>query len=570
MGLIKMYFKVAWDFIVGIFSIALDLITGHWGQAWTDCKTMCVQIWNAIWTFLSGSWDDIKQLAIQTFDNILQFLSTTWRATKNEAVTDWNAIRAFLIGLYRDCYNDVVQAFGTIVTWFKGVPGRIIAALGNLGSLLLGAGEAIIGGLISGIKVAMGKLGSVVSGIAGFISGLKGPLPKDRILLIPHGQAIMAGLISGITSQQAALASVVTGIAQSIPDTVSTLLRIASPSLTMADIGLQIGQGLIAGLEGTASQVSSAAAKLATDIEDAFELGDISQGTASSLTAWMEKDNAKLQSLATQRATLEATIATADKYAASVTSSALSFVGVGNLTSDQTDTSAGIAGGLAANLQQLTQFSSDLKKLGKLHLNATTLGQIISAGPVAGDQMAQALISGPLSYINSINSTMSQVNSVATQLGYSAANAMYDTGKNAGKGFLSGLESSLSSLNDAMSKMAKNMIATIKRELKISSPSQVMAEVGGNIALGLVQGIEGGKGRVSVAMAGLAGSLSGSSAGTAGGAAGGTTINVSVSVPAGFIGSEQQLSQALFLVMQKVVLQNARRNTTNGLSLSLR
>ena len=35
--------KVAWDTIVAIVSVALDLVTGHWGRAWDDMQ----EIWRA-------------------------------------------------------------------------------------------------------------------------------------------------------------------------------------------------------------------------------------------------------------------------------------------------------------------------------------------------------------------------------------------------------------------------------------------------------------------------------------------------------------------------------------------
>jgi len=566
---VKLVAKIGWDIIVGIFSVALDLITGHWAQAWDDCKATATQVWNAITAFLGTSWDALKTLAIQTWQNILAFLETTWDTIKNNAILTFDQVRQFLITVWDDCYADVVHAWGTVVTWFKAVPGKIIAALGNLGSLLLGAGEAIIGGLIQGIEDSMGKLGGVVSGIAGFIKHLKGPLPKDLVLLTEEGQAIITGLINGIQSKQGDLGSAVAGIGTGIADVFADAMGISSPSKVFYEFALQITQGLIQGLEGTVSQVKAAAAKVAADLKDAYEDSDMSYATSSYYTKFVEADNSRLQKLATQRAALQATITTADKYAASVTSSAVSFASLSNLTSDQTTTAAGIAGGLATNLAQIRQFSKDLTALGKLGLNQTTLDQIIQAGPVTGDQMAQALLSGPRSYIGQINKTTSAISAAATQLGDSAADAMYDSGKDAGKGFLSGLEGQVSAINAVMKKIAANMVATIKNELKIHSPSQVMSDLGSYIALGLAQGIEGGKDRVGAAMTGLAGSLAGP-AGSAGGPGGNTVINVSVSVPAGFIGSEQQLSQALFLVMQRVVLQNARRNTTNGLSLSAR
>ena len=97
--------------------------------------------------------------------------------------------------------HSIASKFDEAVSYIRGVPHRILAALGNLGSLLFNAGKAIVQGLINGIKSMFGALGSVASSIGHFIAGLKGPLPKDLTLLVPHGQAIMTGLMDGMRSR---------------------------------------------------------------------------------------------------------------------------------------------------------------------------------------------------------------------------------------------------------------------------------------------------------------------------------------------------------------------------------
>ncbi len=65
--------------------------------------------------------------------------------------------------------NAVSKGAGDAVGWFKGLPGRITGALGNFGSLLYGAGQNVIRGLINGINSMIGSVGSAISGIADMI-----------------------------------------------------------------------------------------------------------------------------------------------------------------------------------------------------------------------------------------------------------------------------------------------------------------------------------------------------------------------------------------------------------------
>jgi TP901 family phage tail tape measure protein len=102
-----------------------------------------------------------------------------------EIIQHWGKVKAFL---------------GKVVSWFAALPDRILGAIGDLGGLLVGAGKAIIQGLLDGIGSMVGKLTSKLHSITNLIPKHKGPLDKDRMLLTPAGKAIMDGLIHGIES----------------------------------------------------------------------------------------------------------------------------------------------------------------------------------------------------------------------------------------------------------------------------------------------------------------------------------------------------------------------------------
>ena len=94
--------------------------------------------------------------------------------------------------------NSIQEGFNSAVEWVSGIPGQILSALGDLGSLLWDAGSSIINGLWEGMQSAASGFFDWVGGIAGTIQSLKGPLPYDRKLLIPNGMAIMSSLERGL------------------------------------------------------------------------------------------------------------------------------------------------------------------------------------------------------------------------------------------------------------------------------------------------------------------------------------------------------------------------------------
>ncbi|WP_046495082.1 phage tail protein [Streptomyces odonnellii] len=103
-----------------------------------------------------------------------------------------------------------------LISYVRSLPGRIKAAIGNLGGLLTGVGRSIIQGLINGVTGMIGALKSKFSSITSMIPDWKGPMAVDLKLLGPSGQALMSGLMGGIDQQVPALQRQLRGITSGI------------------------------------------------------------------------------------------------------------------------------------------------------------------------------------------------------------------------------------------------------------------------------------------------------------------------------------------------------------------
>jgi len=283
-------------------------------------------------------------------------------------------------------------------------------------------------------------------------------------------------------------------LASSVKPTTSSSTKPAA-----ADLKTLLASGIQAELAGTAAQVKSATQALVSAITTDEGAGVISRPGGSALSQWLEADSSKLQSLANKRASILAQIKAGQALASSVASSIRSSDDL------QTASAGGWNGGpqtnqqIVANLQmdvqQINAFSRNIKKLGQMGLNKTYLSQLIQMGPQAGGQLAEQLAGSGLGEIRQINSAESSIVSSSAYLGKTAANEMYDSGANAGKGFLSGLESQQAALEKMMQKLAATMVNTVKKELGIHSPSTVGREIGRNFAdshgMGLLDGMSG-------------------------------------------------------------------------------
>lgn len=96
--------------------------------------------------------------------------------------------------------NGVTQGAANILSFFGELPGKILSALGNVGSMLLDAGASIMQGLLDGILDGFSGIADFVGGIGGWIVEHKGPPSYDAKMLIGNGQLIMQGLGTGLVS----------------------------------------------------------------------------------------------------------------------------------------------------------------------------------------------------------------------------------------------------------------------------------------------------------------------------------------------------------------------------------
>ncbi|MFJ5644033.1 phage tail tape measure protein [Streptomyces sp. NPDC093223] len=272
-----------------------------------------------------------------------------------------------------------------------------------------------------------------------------------------------------------------------------TRLRAAQRELQAAEISLRnaqrsaktsiantIATGLAKTLStGTSSAIGSAIKSLATKLLNAGY---------TKTAASVQKKGGQLQSLATRKASIASQIAAANQYATDQAGNINDFLSISG-------TSAASVGDLIsqATSQQKTasSFVTLSKSLKARGASKALLQQLSDAGP--GSQLAALLGAKTTTTqdIAKLNKLMASGGKLATGFGKDMADLMYDSGKDAGKGFLAGLKAQEAALGKQMAKLAADLVKQIKKALKIKSPSGVFRdEVGKNVVLGMVHGID--------------------------------------------------------------------------------
>jgi hypothetical protein len=154
--------KAAWEFIrtivesaikvvQGIIQTVLALINGDWGKAWDGIKQILAGVWDAMRGVVQFALDAMRGV----IGGILSTIAEVWRGA-------WQGIKDFLAGIWTDIGVAVLKGISSVVEFVKGLPGRVLGAIGDLGRLLYEKGKQLIGGLVSGIKDAAGGVGKAI------------------------------------------------------------------------------------------------------------------------------------------------------------------------------------------------------------------------------------------------------------------------------------------------------------------------------------------------------------------------------------------------------------------------
>lgn len=479
-----------------VIGAALGVIKGIWSGAWNGTKQIASAAWGVIKAVVSAGASAVKGFVLSSINSAKSAMSAGWNAIKSAVSTAWSRIK-----------STVSTGVSNVVTTVRGLPGKAKSALGNIASLLVGAGRDMVRGFVDGI-----------------------------------GQGI-----SWVTDKARS-------IARAAVDAAKNALGIHSPSKVFKQIGKFVGDGFAQGLQGTEARVQStvtkmvgllrreaqekgkAGARAKKALQTVYKLDDRALAVARARTVVTEKLSAaqeKLNELVKQRADYQASVTDSARQYASITS-------VGSLD-EKPQTTANIITGLTERLAAVKNYTSKLSALWKRGLNKDTYDQLVQAGVETGTDYVDALFSGDDSAIAQVNSLQASITSATATLGNQTADAMFKAGIQAQEGLLAGLVKDKAALEKTAAALAAALTAAVKKALKIKSPSRVFRGIGEQTVAGLAIGLDDRKvavqgRRMASALTDGFGSpaLSGSAAG--GGSV--THLNVTLQVQPGVTGAQ--------------------------------
>lgn len=218
-----------WDKIVAVFKLSWIMVVA----AFEDAKSAISLIMTAIGDFFADRVDQAK-------------LVFAWFGTLPGRFADW-------IGGVKDAS---VAKFTLFIDWVKGLPDRILGALGDLGSLLTNAGKEILQGLLDGVDSMWSSVESKFASLTAMIPNWKGPASVDRDLLKGPAGLIMGGFAEHLESLFPMVRGVLSDLTSEIglnvdgsaaPTTMAAptvIVQAAAPETYTATIPIDLGDGI--------------------------------------------------------------------------------------------------------------------------------------------------------------------------------------------------------------------------------------------------------------------------------------------------------------------------------------
>lgn len=203
------------DFIRPYIEKAIEVISNVIDKVWTFITNTTSTVWNGIKTFFTGLWDGIVAIFTKARDRVVAVIDGV------KAIVE--KIRKF----FGELKAAADKGVGPLIDFVKGIPQRILDAIGNLAKTLYNKGKDIVQGLIDGIKAMFNKLkdiaGDLVDIIGRFLPGSpaeEGPL-SGKGYVLKRGQRFVQDFATGILDAavlaRRAMGTMMTGAVGNLP-----------------------------------------------------------------------------------------------------------------------------------------------------------------------------------------------------------------------------------------------------------------------------------------------------------------------------------------------------------------
>ena len=251
-----------WDAIKGKAVEIWSAIKDFFVKKMTETRDFFVNIWNEIKSIFTGAGSESESIIVRFYTAIFDFIKNTFNAVRDFFSTIWGRVKEVFNMSLTDIWELIKRMFSAYVDFVV-----------NFGPNVLKA----------------------VHGIWNAVNDYMGGLPAK---MLDYGKNIIQGLINGIKNMAGNLKGVISDVVSGAVNSVKSFLGIKSPSKLFEGFGVNIGDGLVSGIDRMKNAVSGSMQNLVTPPQMAMagggSLSGSSSGGSSGTTIIIELDGRQI------------------------------------------------------------------------------------------------------------------------------------------------------------------------------------------------------------------------------------------------------------------------------------
>jgi hypothetical protein len=273
-----------WNKIGPIVGKVLDTVIGFFTTMPGKIMGAIVGLLGSIVDFFGGLFSAVGSAVLSGLVSIVKFYAGLPLRIITAILHLDRMIVEFLARVFVSAGKAVVQGIVAVVGFFLALPGKVIGAVARLGSDLANSALSFLTSMGSALERGVGRvLGFFTSLPQRMLNGL-GNIGKT---MLDVGTNIVQGIWNGISNAGGAFGKFVEKwVKDHIPGPIQALLKMFSPSQVMADMGVNIVEGLAQGIDAHGPRAADASRTVAQKVAAAaanvqqpvLHVGDVAGG----------------------------------------------------------------------------------------------------------------------------------------------------------------------------------------------------------------------------------------------------------------------------------------------------
>lgn len=455
--------------VQSVISAGVALISSLWSVAWATITTAASTAWATIQSVVSGAVSGLVSVLSGAASTMLSLMSSAWSGIQSAASAAWSGIQSL-----------ISSAISTVVSVLSSAAANMTSLMSSAWATIQSAASSAWSTIQSVVTTAMaGLVSAIVSGAASALSAFQNlatnALSALRTMVTNAasiGRDVVAGIISGVQGAAGGLFSTLRDLASSALDAAKGALGIKSPSRAFRDqVGKWIPAGVATGIESAAHLAVKAAKRMADNAVKA------SVPTKKAMTAAGKSVSGIWKEFVYSPST---TVAQGKSDWASKVMPKMAAAMKGQWGRIGRTSGAELARGLQGSVKQVAATAQKMRQ--------AITKQLQMNRPKNAKGMAPVGTYYKKHYQKQVDSATSALKRLAAQEA-ALKKKLAGLGSNAGKGMANGLREQITAVQAQAKRLSATLVATVRTQLGIHSPSRVMAELGRHTGEGFRIGV---------------------------------------------------------------------------------